>query len=939
MSEPTTGAIKRWKAMSKVNHLNNRAKIDYMFNASTGLGGERDKATHVEWCYEYPLSQTLSIMHATDDISARICEMIPRDALSKPFKLESPDDLPWRTDQADPLANWLRTRKVFKHFRSAAIKSRMMGGAGIILLIDDGKKLFEAVNFDNIKSVRLGSVRDRWELTPMTWFQDASDPRFDTPETYMLNPRSSHGVVHGSSQMIHADRLLRFNGFELASDLQAVNSWWGGSYLWRAKTRIERLIGSEQSMSLIMQEYKRDVILFNELAELLSSDDGDSDLIARAAQVRLAEGLLGVTVLDAKDRFETRTIGVQGLGELYDRFKTAVSQVAETPQSMLFGEAAGGISSEDKVGRVAYGGTIATHQAEVLNPPLEQLLHLAFLSDDGPTKGVAAEGWIAVWPPYEEASEAEEAATSKVWAEGDAINIEHGIYDKGDVQTARFSIGASNKVIVDMEDRDEDEVIAPPEVEAVELPDEVEAIDPDPVEVIANAGEEDDVQKQALNGAQTNALVTIATSANAGDISPEQGAAIITESFPIDHATALVIATPPTSTTPTEVEGREDPEEGKADAHASIVTKMDAGYDDTVEMVIICNKQGAADLMPLLRSLKQLADDGASRPIELINSTGAPMGSYYLDGDGPSKITSITSERNDFDDDAISNFTEPSSGEGWRVEVECNLYTAGELIPILNMCKLLSRVRTTARFMITSYDKYEYEMPHLFNASDGSIVANIMLFGDDEQYSDRNSEAVRKLDAAGFTIHKKDQVAETARISQEQLIDEDGRSVMIAAYPPPAWSQQIIDMGLTDDEVSKLHLTLIYLGPISEPAIEMIEPVVRDAIAGMSALEMSVTGPAIFNAHDECLVLLLGGFGIAAMRTRIFNALDNMGLMTPQKYDFIPHLTLQYAEAGDLDERLAQARTASFGPFTLSDLRVVSHDDTIATMRLGDDDI
>lgn len=749
MSKSTEGAVERWRKKSNVNHWNNKAKLDYMFNTSTGLGGASDKATHVDWCYEHPCSQTLSIMHATDDISARICEMIPRDALSKPFTLESPDDLPWRTDQSDPLANWLRTRKVFKHFRSAAIKSRMMGGAGIILLIDDGKKLFEAVDFDNIKSVRLGSVRDRWELFPLTWFQDASDPRFDTPETYMLNPRSSSGVTHGSAQAIHADRLLRFNGFELASDLQAVNNWWGGSYLWRAKTRIERLVGSEQSMSFIMQEYKRDVILFDELAEILGSKDGDDDLIARASRVKLAEGLLGVTILDAKDRFETRTISVQGLGELYDRFKTAVAQVAETPQSMLFGEAAGGISSEDKVGRVAYGGTISTHQTEVLNPPLEQLLHLAFLSQDGPTKGVAAEGWIAAWPPYEEATEAEEAATSKLWAEGDAINIEHGIYDKGDVQTARFSIGASNRVIVDMEDRDDDEPTII-ETEAVEMPDEIEAIDPDPVDVITSATEEDDVQKQALNGAQTNALVTIATSANAGDISPAQGAAIITESFPISHATALIIATPPTTTTPTEVEGEDEP-----------------------------------------------------------------------------------------------------------VEV----------------------------------------------------------------------------------MDKKDQAAETARISQEQLIDEDGRGVMIAAYPPVEWSQQLIDMGLTDEEVGKLHLTLIYLGNISEPAIEMIEPVIRDAIAGMSALEMSVTGPAIFNANDECLVLLLGGFGIAAMRTRIFNALDNMGLITPQKYDFIPHLTLQYADAGDLDERLSLARASSFEPFTLDDLRVVSHDDMIATMRLGSDDI
>lgn len=499
------------------------AKMDRMFNFATGLGGPNDKGRANAWYYDYPNPYILDAMHQSDTVVARIVETLPRDAFAKGFDVSSPADIPYRTDvQGDALNDWVKRKRVIQHFKYAAGLARLYGGAGIVLHVDDGRPADQPVDMDNIKSVTLTKARDRWELFPIQWFTDFGDPRYEEPSVYNLTPRSYGGATTGYSHRIHADRLLRFDGFELSPDAWARNLYWGGSVVWRAKDRIERFVNGELSMSTLLQEAKEDVLFLEQYRELESDPIGKELINDRATDIATVRGMLGMTILDAKDKYETRMRPLNGVGDIYDRALLSVAQAAEMPVTLLFGDAARGLSADDKAGRTYYSASIKATQQDRINPALEHLLLLAFASEDGPTAGVRAEGWEILWPPYEEETELERSQRQKTEAEADTLNIAAGIYTAEDVRRARYAPGATGIIVV--EDRPE----VTPEVvgEAVE----------------ATEQRQEDKSKEALNGAQISSLMEIAIAVNAGQISSDAGRALVMAGFPgIDTTTASAI--------------------------------------------------------------------------------------------------------------------------------------------------------------------------------------------------------------------------------------------------------------------------------------------------------------------------------------------------------------------------------------------------------------
>lgn len=522
MTDSTNEVSAVWKGLMK-------KKLDSMFNASTGLGGPNDKSNQTVWTYEPPDPYTLDAMHAEDTVSARIVEVPPRDAMSKGFEIKSPKPIKWRQDvSGDAFESWLAHNQVKRHIQYAAALARLHGGSGIVLFIDDGRMPDQPVDFENIKRVTLTRARDRWELTPIDWFDDFADPRYGTPKIYQLNPRSYGGATKYAPTRVHADRLLRFDGFELSPESYARNLWWGGSVLWRARKRVERFIASEQALAILLQEAKEDVLYLKNLEAILTNKDGKGNLESRAVDLALMRGLTGTTFIDADDKYESRMRPLNGVSDVHDRFMLSVAQAAEMPVTLIFGDAARGLSADDKAGRTYYNSVLESIRADQYQPALEQLIKLAFYSKSGPTDGKPHNGWTIEWPAYEKLDPLQDAQRQKTEAEADKLNIESGVYTPEEARESRYVSGSAGRVIIELDEPEEE-----PE----------ESLTPaiDPIEGAAGAPVKE-VQKAALNGAQVKSLLEVARLVNLGEISPGQAMAVVRASFPVGEDVVRAIS-------------------------------------------------------------------------------------------------------------------------------------------------------------------------------------------------------------------------------------------------------------------------------------------------------------------------------------------------------------------------------------------------------------
>jgi hypothetical protein len=96
------------------------------------------------------------------------------------------------------------------------------------------------------------------------------------------------------------------------------------------------------------------------------------------------------------------------------------------PVTKLFGQAPGGLSTDDASAMRNWSARVGSYQRHALTPATNKLLKTILLSTQGPTRGVEPESWMVKWAPYEIPSEAEEAATLKTKSEALAILVANG---------------------------------------------------------------------------------------------------------------------------------------------------------------------------------------------------------------------------------------------------------------------------------------------------------------------------------------------------------------------------------------------------------------------------------------------------------------------------------------------------------------------------------
>uniref|UniRef100_A0A6M3KWG6 Anti-CBASS protein Acb1-like N-terminal domain-containing protein n=1 Tax=viral metagenome TaxID=1070528 RepID=A0A6M3KWG6_9ZZZZ len=401
---------------------------DSWINTLSGIGSlqDKDRASFAN-PFERSLNRAeLTQLYRDDDYAAKIVSDYPSECVRAGWTV-SVDDV-----EGDPTEEEFQRLQVREKLKLADEWSRLYGGAAVLMGILDGQESSEPVSFDRISGISFLVVVDRWDLVPASYVSDFTSENFMEVETYWLQMHSiPGGTASNAPVVIHADRVLRFDGVKLPRTAALANQGWGDSVLQRLHRKLSRLGVSEQAMGTLIQEVGMGVWKMKGVSTVMSGPDGSKELMGRVQAAALGKSVVRAMIIDAdKEDFQKIAGKYTGIEKLYDRVAQALASAADMPMTRLFRQAPGGLSTDDESGRRYWYDQVDERRRSKYEGHLICLAKYV-LAADGMADAEVAIHFGALWQPTDE----EKRDAQKKQAETDAIYMEWGVVTPSEVRT------------------------------------------------------------------------------------------------------------------------------------------------------------------------------------------------------------------------------------------------------------------------------------------------------------------------------------------------------------------------------------------------------------------------------------------------------------------------------------------------------------------------
>lgn len=399
---------------------------------------------------------------------------------------------------------------------TTAIKwARLYGGALIFMLIDDGRGLEEPVDWEHIRSIDELRVYERSIVQPdyaSLYQQDYGGKgignrvsKFGQPEYYYVSS------IYGSFK-VHESRCLVFrNGVLPEQTSNATYLFWGMPEYVRIRRALRETVTAHTDSVKLLERSVQAIYSMKGLASLLTTDDGENQVLKRLQLVDTSRGLLNSIAIDSEgEQYDFKTFQFSGVKDVIDATCNMLSALTNIPQTILFGRSPAGMNATGDSDFESYYNFVEKIQRLMLKRNLRTLLDVVFRA------GIAS-GDVAEEPDYK-------LEFNPLWSLSDT---EQATVDQTKAQTALVKAQTA-QAYVDMQALD------PTEVRSRLASDE--EFD---VEDIISEDDEDDLL-QSLLGTEPSTMSDV----EAAQKNIEQGQAPGGEE---QSATVAPTATPPTT--------------------------------------------------------------------------------------------------------------------------------------------------------------------------------------------------------------------------------------------------------------------------------------------------------------------------------------------------------------------------------------------------------
>ncbi len=401
---------------------------DSWANVVTGLLTRRDKRIGGVHVVDLVTDLQARDMWRGDDISKRVIEVLPREALRRGYDLKvKGDDGNTDKELSEQITTACEELGVDQAVVKAAQYEIAYVGAAIFPVMegalgDLGTPLDPTATIMSIKALHVLEPR---ELYPVQWYSDINDPKFGRPSIYRCIPLFAGGVMGTPMTYIHESRLVVMRGIQVTRLPQPGTLLGWGDNVLTAMYRVLNDYGQTWgTVAALLQDFAQAVLQIEGLDQLKDSQRGQAakKYLERIDELRSA---FRAVVLDKKDSFTRVQTPLTNLSDILDRFATRLAAAADMPVTLLMGMSPAGLNATGESDRAFFYDRVSALQ-HYLTPFIERLIRLNMLAADGPYEGVEPDVWSIDWRPLESPNDKDVAETRYNNAQSDALGVQWG---------------------------------------------------------------------------------------------------------------------------------------------------------------------------------------------------------------------------------------------------------------------------------------------------------------------------------------------------------------------------------------------------------------------------------------------------------------------------------------------------------------------------------
>ena len=415
--------------MKKILNAISKKNNDGWANVVTNLGVQNSRTSSTKVGFSPTLTEyTLSELYKSNGIAKRIVNILVEDAL-RDF-IECDNDL----------INEFKRLKFKQKLNEACCFGRLYGGSLLVAFIDDGLELIEPTNLTRINKVISFRIFDkrqaRWDAEDLC--QDYFKDYYGEPEYYTIT--SLNSFVEKPYFKVHRSRCFLING-DLTNPYEKLrNGGWNNSVLQVCYNSLRDYgIISSASVELV-QDFVQVIMKMNGLAQKLSTEGGDAEIIKRLHYIDLSRSNANTILLDeAGEDYEKKSSSVAGLADLWDRFSEAVCAATGIPATKLFGRSPAGLNSTGASDLNNWYDIVRGYRSDEIEPAITWALELMKNQKEWKTK---PSNWEWEFKPLTSPTDSELSKIKKEQAEIDCMYIDRAAIDPIECWQERFGKGS-----------------------------------------------------------------------------------------------------------------------------------------------------------------------------------------------------------------------------------------------------------------------------------------------------------------------------------------------------------------------------------------------------------------------------------------------------------------------------------------------------------------
>jgi hypothetical protein len=416
--------------------------FDSFSNLITGLGVLGvDKNESTYWVFKPLDLNELEAAYRCDWLARKIIEIPAYDCTRA-----------WRQwfgtkEQITALEETERTFGIQRKMLSALEKSRLYGGAAMVLGVDKGT-FQEELNLDEVKrgdlkfihvvsrhmiaaGPRVLEITSPWFGEP-TYYTRSNSVTVDPPGGVQPVGEPTMGQRPGDMLYIHPSRVVRLVGHEYP-DMERSQDAWGDSVLMPVQDAVKRAGIVQSALTTIIHESKLDVIKVPGLTAKMQTDVGTQAVLQRFAQANLGKSVVKALLIDREEEWERSHLTLSGWDGLMNAFFLVCCAAADIPATRFMGREPSGMNSTGDSDTRNYYDRLAADQVVKYTPALQRLDEVMIRH----TFGSRDPDITYKWNPLYQLSDTDKADAELKAAQAFKIDVDSGIISPHVLQAGR----------------------------------------------------------------------------------------------------------------------------------------------------------------------------------------------------------------------------------------------------------------------------------------------------------------------------------------------------------------------------------------------------------------------------------------------------------------------------------------------------------------------